>query len=192
MNLKQLIYAFILMPLALLASSDQYYYNSDISSDDALKDLTSLSVFLRIPASSPSEATISKSQIAEELKKVGKVQTKAFLIDTPKGEALDVASLPSSQATMIFETTQLVDASGKVLPVTKAALTILSETQMQETKEKISSIVWSRSYYFLSNDNSKSNQAILKEFNQLISDFSTSYQQVNPSKKKEIQFYLVE
>lgn len=169
----------------------KFYYDEDITSKEALKDLKSFLAFARFPANSPKEEHELKQIVIYELEKIGKVIQRSLLVKTPSGEVFDYTNFPNVDGTMILEISQLIDSQAKELPIVKVSAKILCQANLNKTHEMISSIVWSKAYFFSGSLRSNLRTLVSKCFEPLLKEFNEAYQIANNHSSEKISFYFI-
>lgn len=193
-----IIFLWLLIPMSFFSTVESsefienvFYYNEDTSYKNALKKMKNFAFFSRFPALSPNESSLVKQTISQELQKFGKVTKKPLIAKTPSGEEVDFTDFPNTDASIIYEITQLHDFQGKELPVIKATLKVTSSVELETTHEEMSSVIWTHTYYITGNLAANNEPIVKQMFVLLLADFKNSYKAVNPGAVSKINFYLL-
>jgi hypothetical protein len=149
--------------------------------DNPLKGLTNFLFFLRCPAEDKIMADTIFALVEKKLSSYGQVNKTRMLIQTDKGEAIDL-SIFKTGATLIYQISNLQDISGNETGFVRASLNLYTETEIVKTKELCSPYVWSSNCFLKGSTKKDLANLVSLSLDNLLDQFNSNYKLVNRGK----------
>lgn len=149
--------------------------------DNPMKGLSKFIVFAMSPARTKKSSEKVLQIVERELKKYGQVNTPKMLIQTEKGEEINLTSFGNS-VTLIYQIKNVTDLKGKELGVVRASLNLAANVSIDKTKEECSPYIWVSNCFLKGSTSDRLEQLVEQSLRSLLVQFSVSFSAVNSDK----------
>jgi len=153
----------------------------NLAAQNPLKGFSKFIFFPMYPAGTKDLSEKIFDLVEIELKQFGQVNKSKLLVQTDKGEAIDL-SVFATGATLIYKIENLTDFKGAELGIVRASLNLATAVEIKKTQQISSPYIWTSNCFLKGSTTQNLEGLVEQSLSILLKEFASNYSAVNPNR----------